>query len=126
MRHLVRGQSGRFRNLKQRDVVRHEALALANALIGSNDALTVVETREVWEQDAPPEPDGGAGTGPIEEEPGVPAVGLGETGCEPPAATDRGRHRAGGRVTGWSRGWDQEYRRVGGLPDLPVSAGRGT
>jgi CRISPR-associated protein Cas1 len=73
VRYPVRGRQGRFRNLKQRDVVRHEAHALANALLGKNQALTVVETRTLWAEDAVPPPD----DEPADEEPAVPAVDLG-------------------------------------------------
>jgi CRISPR-associated protein Cas1 len=76
VRYPVRGRPGKFRNLKQRDVVRHEAHALANALIGRNDALTVVETRDVWGENVTPP----ANDSPLEvdEEPVVPVEDFGE------------------------------------------------
>jgi CRISP-associated protein Cas1 len=70
----VRGRPGKFRNLKQRDVIRHEAHALANALLGKNQPLTVVETRSLWAEDAAPPP---AEDEPAAEEPTVPVVDCG-------------------------------------------------
>jgi len=81
VRYPVRGRPGRFRNLKQRDVIRHEAHALANALLGKNQALTVVETRSIWAEDAAPPP--AADEGPAAEEPTVPVVDCGEAGEGP-------------------------------------------
>jgi CRISP-associated protein Cas1 len=80
VRYPVRGRPGKFRNLKQRDVVRHEAHALANALLGKNQALTVVETRALWAEDTAPPPD----TDEPLEEPRVPNVDLGPSEEEPP------------------------------------------
>ncbi len=49
VRYPVQGKPGKSRNVKQRDVIRHEAHALANALLGKADMPRVVETRVVWE-----------------------------------------------------------------------------
>src|SRR5262249_55538666 len=48
VRYPVQGRSGKTRNVKQRDVIRHEAHALANALLGKRDLPHVVETHKVW------------------------------------------------------------------------------
>jgi CRISPR-associated protein Cas1 len=74
VRYPVQGKPGKSRNIKQRDVIRHEAHALANALLGKGDLPRVVETRVVWEAPAaagtvelPEEED--EGTEPAEELP---------------------------------------------------------
>lgn len=52
VRYPVQGQPGRTRNIKQRDVIRHEAHALANRLLGRTDMPCVVETRQMWAEEA--------------------------------------------------------------------------
>lgn len=54
VRYPVQGQSGKSRNVKQRDVIRFEAHALANRLLGKTDLPRIIETRELWAEDAPP------------------------------------------------------------------------
>jgi CRISPR-associated protein Cas1 len=81
VRYPVRGRPGRYRNLKHRDVIRHEAHALANALLGKNQALTVVETRVLWSEDAALPP--AAEDEPAAEEPAVPVVDHGDAGEGP-------------------------------------------
>jgi CRISPR-associated protein Cas1 len=79
VRYPVRGRPGKFRNLKQRDVIRHEAHALANALLGKNQALTVVETRAIWAEDAAAP----VAEEPPADEPTIPVVDRGEAEEEP-------------------------------------------
>jgi CRISPR-associated protein Cas1 len=52
VRYPVQGKPGKTRNVKQRDIIRHEAHALANALLGKRDLPRVVETRTLWAEDA--------------------------------------------------------------------------
>jgi hypothetical protein len=52
LRYPVQGQPRKSRNIKQRDVIRHEAHALANRLLGRGDIPAVVETRELWCEEA--------------------------------------------------------------------------
>jgi CRISPR-associated protein Cas1 len=81
VRYPVRGRPGRFRNLKQRDVIRHEAHAVANALLDRNDALTVVQTRDLFAEGTGPSP---SELEEIEEEPGEPAREVGSEGEDEP------------------------------------------
>ena len=46
----MQGKPGKTRNVKQRDVIQHEAHALANALLGKRDLPRVVETRQLWDE----------------------------------------------------------------------------
>jgi CRISPR-associated protein Cas1 len=48
IRYPVQGKPGKTRNIKQRDVIQHEAHALANALLGKKDLPLVVQTRNLW------------------------------------------------------------------------------
>jgi CRISPR-associated protein Cas1 len=48
VRYPVQGKPGKSRNVKQRDIIRHEAHGLANALLGKCDMPRVVETRVLW------------------------------------------------------------------------------
>jgi CRISPR-associated protein Cas1 len=50
VRYPVQGRPGKTRNVKQRDTIRHEAHALANALLGKRDLPRVVETRVLWDE----------------------------------------------------------------------------
>jgi CRISPR-associated protein Cas1 len=84
----VQGKPGKTRNVKQRDIIQHEAHALANALLGKTDLPRVVETRKIWadenapaaaevpeEDDPSPEATGGAaeeGAGEVRGEGGEP------------------------------------------------------
>ena len=51
LRYPVQGKPGRSRNIKQRDVIRHEAHALANILLGRCDMPCLVETRVLWAEE---------------------------------------------------------------------------
>lgn len=61
VRYPVQG-SRRTRNVKQRDVIQHEAHALANALLGRRDLPRVVETRALWTEAASTAADGSEDT----------------------------------------------------------------
>jgi CRISPR-associated protein Cas1 len=50
VRYPVRSRPGRTRNVKRRDVIRWEAHALANRLLGKDDLPRVVETRRLWDE----------------------------------------------------------------------------
>jgi CRISPR-associated protein Cas1 len=52
IRYPVQGKPGKTRNIKQRDIIRHEAHALANALLGKRDLPRVIETQTIWAEDA--------------------------------------------------------------------------
>jgi CRISPR-associated protein Cas1 len=52
VRYPIQGGSGRTRNVKQRDVIQHEAHSLANVLLGRRDLPRIVETRKLWAEDA--------------------------------------------------------------------------
>ncbi|MEX1026458.1 MAG: CRISPR-associated endonuclease Cas1 [Candidatus Paceibacterota bacterium] len=43
----------KFRKLKQRTIIQHEAHALANTLLGRNDIPRIVETESLWQEPAP-------------------------------------------------------------------------
>jgi CRISPR-associated protein Cas1 len=53
VRYPVQG-SRKTRNIRQRDIIQHEAHALANALLGKRDMprIITVETRKLWAEDA--------------------------------------------------------------------------
>ena len=53
VRYPARDGSRRTRNLKQRDIIQHEAHALANRLLGRKDMPRIVETEEIWAEDGP-------------------------------------------------------------------------
>lgn len=42
----------KFRKIKQRAVIQHEAHALANALLGRHDVPKIVETKDIWAEEA--------------------------------------------------------------------------
>jgi CRISPR-associated protein Cas1 len=50
VRYPVQDRPNKTRNVKQRDVIQHEAHALANALLGKRDMPRVVETRLLWDE----------------------------------------------------------------------------
>jgi CRISPR-associated protein Cas1 len=50
VRYPVQSKPGRTRNVKRRDVIRYEAHALANRLLGKTDMPRVVETRQLWDE----------------------------------------------------------------------------
>jgi CRISPR-associated protein Cas1 len=50
VRYAVQSKPGRTRNVKRRDVIRFEAHALANRLLGKADLPRVVETRQLWDE----------------------------------------------------------------------------
>src|SRR5579871_153539 len=54
VRYPVQGKPGKTRNIKQRDIIRHEAHALDNALLGKRDLPRVVETRTLWADESAP------------------------------------------------------------------------
>ena len=81
VRYPVQGRPGKTRNVRQRDVIRHEAHALANALLGKRDLPRVVETRVLWD-----EGNAVAAADPAEGD-DTPAAGRPE---EPPAAPEEG------------------------------------
>jgi CRISPR-associated protein Cas1 len=85
VRYPVRSRPGKFRNLKQRDVIRHEAHALANTLLGRNRELLVVETRTLWAEDAAPVAED-ADDETLDGDDVVPATDLGEATGEAPSA----------------------------------------
>ena len=72
VRYPVQGRPGKTRNLKRRDIIRCEAHALANRLLGKNDLPRVIETRTLWDETtgAPNlEPEHGDDTGDAAAEP---------------------------------------------------------
>jgi len=77
IRYPTQSHPGKKRNIKQRDVIRHEAHSLANMLLGKRDMPRLVETRRLWEEGATLEEDE-----PPETEPGEPLPELTEE--EPP------------------------------------------
>jgi CRISPR-associated protein Cas1 len=50
VRYPVQSRPGRTRNVKRRDVIRFEAHALANRLLGKADMPCIVETRQLWDE----------------------------------------------------------------------------
>lgn len=54
IRYPIQARPGKTRNVKQRDIIQHEAHALANALLGKCDMPIVVETRKLWADDGAP------------------------------------------------------------------------
>jgi CRISPR-associated protein Cas1 len=52
IRYPVQGKPGKTRNVKQRDIIQHEAHALANKLLGRNDMPRVLETKQLWADEA--------------------------------------------------------------------------
>jgi CRISPR-associated protein Cas1 len=54
VRYPVQGKPGKTRNVKQREIIQHEAHALANALLGKTDIARVVETKKLWADEPPP------------------------------------------------------------------------
>jgi CRISPR-associated protein Cas1 len=58
IRYPIHGRPGKTRNIKERDVIQHEAHALANALLGKRDVPVVIATRKIWaDESAPPGPE---------------------------------------------------------------------
>ena len=56
VRYPVQGKPGKTRNVKQRDVIQHEAHALANALLGKHDLPLVIQTKKIWADKSSPPP----------------------------------------------------------------------
>lgn len=56
VKYPVQSKPGKYRKIKRRDTIAHEAHALANRLLGRNDLPRVVETRRLWDEskDQPP------------------------------------------------------------------------
>ena len=56
VKYPVQSKPGKYRKIKRRDTIAHEAHALANRLLGRNDLPRVVETRQLWDEskDQPP------------------------------------------------------------------------
>jgi hypothetical protein len=52
VRYPVQGNPEKCRNIKQRDVIQHEAHAVANRLLGRNDMPEIVRTRDLWSEGA--------------------------------------------------------------------------
>lgn len=50
VRYPVQSKPGKYRKIKRREMIAHEAHALANRLLGRNDLPRVVETRQLWEE----------------------------------------------------------------------------
>jgi len=50
VRYPVQSKPGKFRKVKRRETIAHEAHALANRLLGRNDLPRVVETRRLWDE----------------------------------------------------------------------------
>jgi len=84
VRYPVQSRPGRTRNVKRRDVIRYEAHALANRLLGKTDMPRVVETRQLWDEgneaaaanhvdldEAEENEEGGEDVTPLAEEDGV-------------------------------------------------------
>jgi CRISPR associated protein Cas1 len=67
VRYPVQSQPGKKRNVRRRDVIQHEAHALANRLLGRSDLPRVVETRRLWDDgaEAAPAPPEGEGESPV-------------------------------------------------------------
>jgi hypothetical protein len=84
VRYAVQARPGRTRNVKRRDVIRHEAHALANRLLGKADLPRVVETRQLWDEAT------GAAVDPDDLDPDK------ETGELPRAAEEDGSGEEGG------------------------------
>jgi CRISPR-associated protein Cas1 len=83
VRYPVQGHTRKTRNLKQRDIIQHEAHALANALLGKRDLPRLVETRVVWAEGneaVAPELDDAVEEAPAGDEPELPPE-TGETPC---------------------------------------------
>jgi CRISPR-associated protein Cas1 len=51
VRYPVQSKPGKTRNIKRRDVIRFEAHALANRLLGKSDLPRIVETERLWNED---------------------------------------------------------------------------
>lgn len=52
VRYPIQGKPGKTRNVKERDIIQHEAHALANALLGKRDMPRVIETRKIWAEES--------------------------------------------------------------------------
>ena len=50
VKYPVQSKPGKFRKIKRRETIAHEAHALANRLLGHNDLPRVVETRMLWDE----------------------------------------------------------------------------
>ena len=50
VKYPVQSKPGKFRKIKRRDTISHEAHALANRLLGRNDLPRVVETKQLWNE----------------------------------------------------------------------------
>lgn len=59
VRYPIQSKPGKYRRIKRRETIAHEAHALANRLLGRNDLPRVVETRRLWDEakDAAPSDD---------------------------------------------------------------------
>ena len=51
VRYPVQSNPSKKRNVKQRDIIRHEAHALANRLLGKTDIPRLVETKQLFQED---------------------------------------------------------------------------
>ena len=50
VKYPVQSKPGKFRKIKRRDTIAHEAHALANCLLGKNDMPSIVATRQLWDE----------------------------------------------------------------------------
>ena len=50
VKYPVQSKPGKFRKIKRRDTIAHEAHALANRLLGKNDLPRIVATRQLWDE----------------------------------------------------------------------------
>jgi CRISPR-associated protein Cas1 len=62
VKYPVQSKPGKFRKIKRRDTIAHEAHGLANRLLGQSDMPRVVETRKLWNEPADQDPDSNADT----------------------------------------------------------------
>jgi CRISP-associated protein Cas1 len=56
VKYPVQSKPGKYRKVKRRDTIAHEAHALANRLLGRDDMPHVVETRRLWDESKDPSP----------------------------------------------------------------------
>ena len=63
VKYPVQSKPGKFRRIKRRDTIAHEAHALANRLLGKTDMPRIVATRALWGE----EPDAAPTAGPADE-----------------------------------------------------------
>lgn len=52
VRYPIQSRPGKYRKVKRRDTIAHEAHSLANRLLGRNDLPRVIETKKLWDEEA--------------------------------------------------------------------------